>query len=144
MTTRRDFIKKGSLAGFIGLSAGVFGNLRARGNAPLRLFNPRSEGLSMKMFEPHIGSTFGVFDEQNPLLGDLKLVGVKELSYRKNSIRKIETDSFSLLFKQTSGDFLNQKMYIFNHDQVYDFEAFLVPVSFDEGFYELNFNNLRR
>ena len=95
--------------------------------------------LTHEEFTRHAGSKFQVqVDENNSV--ELELTEVSELKVFPRQ------EEFAILFRGPSDAFLDQGARLFTHDQMGQFELFIVPVKGDEqGFYyEAVFNRIRQ
>ena len=94
--------------------------------------------LTHEEFTKHVNSKFQVENEEN-IPVELELIDVSELKLHP---RQVE---FSLEFRSPLNMFLNQGVHNLKHDQMGQFELFIVPIKQDEqGFYyQAIFNNLR-
>jgi hypothetical protein len=98
-----------------------------------------STSLTHEVFAAHLNTKFTIpIDETNRV--ELTLVEVSEL---KLSPRQ---EQFAIVFRGPLEIFLGQGLRPFEHDQMDQFELFLVPIKKDdEGFYyEAVFNRLRK
>jgi Domain of unknown function (DUF6916) len=99
--------------------------------------------LTEKEFSKHVNTKFRVdLDAENSV--DLELTEVKGYLSKPNEQTGMER--FSAYFLGPSEHYLPQKSYTFQHDQMGEFEIFLVPVSqIDQGFrYEAVFNYFKK
>ena len=94
--------------------------------------------LTHEEFTKHVNSKFHVENEEN-IPVELELIKISEL---KLYPRQVE---FSLEFRSPLNMFLSQGVHNFSHDQMGQFELFIVPFKQDgQGFYyQAVFNNLR-
>jgi hypothetical protein len=94
--------------------------------------------LTQETFNQHANTKFQVqVDENTPV--ELELTEVSELKIYP------QQEEFSLLFRGPLDTFLNQGVHPFSHDQMGQFELFIVPVRQDaQGFYyQAVFNRIR-
>jgi hypothetical protein len=93
--------------------------------------------LTEAEFSKHVNTKFRVVTD-DPL--DLELIQVK--GYLSKEHEETGMERFSAFFHGPADRYLQQKTYLFEHEQMGSFELFLVPVSRDqEGFrYEAVFN----
>ena len=99
--------------------------------------------LTEDEFSKHVNTTFRAgIDTQTPV--ELKLVEVK--GYAKKLEEHSVMERFSAFFKGPVEPYLPQATYTLQHDQMGEFEIFLVPLSRDEdGFrYEAVFNYFKQ
>lgn len=94
--------------------------------------------LTHEEFTKHLNSKFHVENEEN-IPVELELIEISELKLHP---RQVE---FSLEFRSPLNMFLSQGVHNFTHDQMGQFELFIVPFKQDgQGFYyQAVFNNLR-
>lgn len=95
--------------------------------------------LTHENFAAHLNTTFRVqLDETNAV--DLVLAEVSELKLFPGQ------EQFSIVFRGPIEMFLGQGMREFAHDEMSEFQLFLVPIKQDDdGFsYEAVFNRLRK
>ena len=94
--------------------------------------------LTHEAFTQHAGSKFQVQVDENTGV-DLELTDVSELKLYPHQ------EEFAIVFRGPSDAFLNQGVRLFTHDQMGQFELFIVPIRRDEqGFYyEAVFNRIR-
>ena len=94
--------------------------------------------LTHEAFTQHAGSKFQVQVDENTGV-DLELTDVSELKLYPHQ------EEFAVVFRGPSEAFLNQGARLFTHDQMGQFELFIVPIRRDEqGFYyEAVFNRIR-
>src|SRR5215213_561167 len=94
--------------------------------------------LTHEAFSQQANTKFQVqVDENTPV--ELELTEVSELKLYPHQ------EEFSIIFRGPLTTFLGQGVHIFSHDQIGQFELFIVPIRQDEqGFYyEAIFNRLR-
>lgn len=95
--------------------------------------------LTHEAFSQQAGTKFQVqFDENNTV--EVELIEVSELKVYP------QQEEFTLQFRGPSNVFLGQGVHPFTHDQMGQFELFIVPIRQDQqGFYyEAIFNRLRK
>lgn len=94
--------------------------------------------LTHEAFTQHAGNKFQVQVDENTGV-ELELADVSELKLYP------QQEEFTLVFRGPSDAFLDQGARMFTHEQMGQFELFIVPVRQDEqGFYyEAVFNRLR-
>jgi hypothetical protein len=95
--------------------------------------------LTHENFAAHLNTKFRIqLDEANTV--ELALAEVSELNLLPGQ------EQFSIVFRGPLEMFLGQGMREFKHDEMGDFQLFLVPIKQDEdGFsYESVFNRLRK
>lgn len=94
--------------------------------------------LTHEEFTKHVNTKFQVQNEEN-IPAELELIEISEIKlYPKQ-------EEFSLEFRSPLNMFLSQGVHNFSHDQMGQFELFIVPFKQDEqGFYyQAIFNRLR-
>ena len=94
--------------------------------------------LTHEAFTQQAGTKFKVqVDENNGV--ELELAEVSELKLYPRQ------EEFTIVFRGPSNAFLDQGVRLFTHDQIGEFELFMVPIRQDEqGFYyEAVFNRIR-
>ena len=94
--------------------------------------------LTHEAFTQQAGTKFKVqVDENNGV--ELELAEVSELKLYPRQ------EEFTIVFRGPSNAFLDQGVRLFTHDQIGEFELFIVPIRQDEqGFYyEAVFNRIR-
>jgi hypothetical protein len=91
--------------------------------------------LTHDVFTQHINTKFHVKTNEDANV-ELELIQVSELTVRPRQ------EEFSLVFCGPSDTFLGQGVHSFRHDQMGQFDLFIVPIQQDElGFhYEAVFN----
>lgn len=94
--------------------------------------------LTHEVFSQHVNSKFHVPVNENTAV-ELDLISVSELKLYPRQ------EEFVIVFRGPLDIFLNQGVHVFKHDQMGDFELFIVPIRQDqEGlYYEAVFNRLR-
>jgi hypothetical protein len=94
--------------------------------------------LTHEAFAQHANTKFQVPIDENTAV-ELELVGISELKLHPRQ------EEFSLEFRGPLNMFLGQGVRNFQHEQMGNFELFIVPVQQDaEGFYyEAVFNRMR-
>lgn len=94
--------------------------------------------LTHEAFSQHANSRFQVRLDQDTGV-DLELIDVSELKLYP------QQEEFTILFRGPLNAFLGQGLANFTHDQMGEFELFIVPIRQDgQGFYyEAVFNRLR-
>lgn len=95
--------------------------------------------LTHEAFSQHAGTKFQVQVDENTSV-ELELAEVSELKLYP------QQEEFSLVFRGPSDAFLGQGARLFTHEQMGQFELFIVPLRQDDrGFYyEAIFNRLRQ
>lgn len=95
--------------------------------------------LTHEEFSKHVNTKFQVEADENTKV-DLELITISELKLHP------QQEEFSLEFLGPLDKFLDQGVRNFSHDQMGQFELFIVPVKQDaQGFYyEVIFNRLRQ
>ena len=94
--------------------------------------------LTYEAFSQQAGAKFQVQVDENTGV-ELELTGVSELKLYP------QQEEFSLVFRGPSSAFLDQGLRLFTHEQMGQFELFIVPIrQDDQGFYyEAIFNRIR-
>jgi hypothetical protein len=94
--------------------------------------------LTEEEFSRHVKTTFHVKLSDGQV--DLELDEVK--GYRNKAVEREGMERFSVYFQGPSEPQLQQHVYLLEHDQMGEFEIFLVPVSRNDGGfrYEAVFN----
>jgi len=94
--------------------------------------------LTHEEFTKHVNSKFHVENDEN-IPVELELIDISELKVHPQQVE------FSLEFRSPLNMFLSQGVHNFTHDQMGQFELFIVPFKQDaQGFYyQAVFNNLR-
>ena len=95
--------------------------------------------LTHEAFNKHEGTKFQVQVDENTDV-ELELADVSELKLYP------QQEEFSIVFRGPSDAFLGQGVRLFTHEQMGQFELFIVPLRQDDrGFYyEAIFNRLRQ
>ncbi|MDQ1708520.1 MAG: hypothetical protein QOJ88_1731 [Pyrinomonadaceae bacterium] len=119
-TSRRDFLKKGSLVAIaagvpLSLTQSALGRKDASPEVPL--------GLTKEGFEAQLNTTFLISDGSEKI--GLRLVNVTDLRRRESPAGK---EGFSLLFKGDESTALKQNTYVIEHDKLGLFSFLIVPV----------------
>ena len=98
--------------------------------------------LTEEEFSKHVNTTFHVKFIDGQI--DLELDEVKD--YRNKAVEREGMERFSAYFQGPAQPQLPQHVYLIEHDQMGEFEIFLVPVSQSEhGFrYEAVFNYFKK
>ena len=94
--------------------------------------------LTHEEFTKHVNTKFHVPNEEN-IPVELELIEISELKlYPKQ-------EEFSLVFRSPLNMFLSQGVHNFTHEQMGQFELFIVPIRQDaQGFYyQAIFNRIR-
>lgn len=94
--------------------------------------------LTHEAFTQQAGTKFKVQVDENTGV-ELELAEVSELKLYPRQ------EEFTIVFRGPSNAFLDQGVRLFTHDQIGEFELFIVPIRQDEqGFYyEAVFNRIR-
>ena len=120
-TSRRDFLKKGSL---VALAAGVPLSFAERSLARETLASSGGLGLSKAAFMAQLNTEFSI--NEATAKSKVRLVAVEDLSQaRKFGNRK---EGFSLLFRGDQTLTLKQNTYLIQHDRLGTFSFLLVPM----------------
>ena len=109
-TSRRDFIKKGSL---VALIAGVPVSLAERTAASEAAVPSGAFGLNKAAFLAQLNSTFLINEGASKVA--VRLVEVADLPRRGASVRK---EGFSLLFRGDKAIALKQNTYLIEHEKL--------------------------
>lgn len=122
-TSRRDFLKKGSL---IAVAAAVPTSI-VHGLSSRKTIAPLSAGfeLNKAAFLAQLNTEFRIRQARTQVV--VKLVEVKDLKYREGAGK--EKEGFSLLFRESSSSGLNQGTYEIQHEKLGKFSFLLVPVA---------------
>jgi hypothetical protein len=120
-TSRRDFIKKGSL---VALVAGVPLGLAERALARETLASPAGLGLSKAAFMAQLNSEFLINASSEKR--KVKLVAVEDLHHAGAFGNGKE--GFSLLFRGDQTSMLKQNTYLIEHGRLGTFSFLLVPI----------------
>ena len=80
--------------------------------------------MSKEFFDPHMNSNF-IVTGQGIAPVHMKLVNAEEKKDEKNY-------SLSLIFLETTGHYLPQKIYQFEHEKLGKFDMFIVPIGESE------------
>ena len=119
-TSRRDFIKKGSL---VALVAGVPLSLVERTAASETAMPSVAFGLNKAAFLAQLNSTFLINEGASKVA--VRLVDVIDLPRRGAHARK---EAFSLLFKGDKATALEQNTYLIEHEKLGLFSFLVVPI----------------
>ena len=119
-TSRRDFLKKGSL---VALVAAVPLSLAEKAAGKEGTATPVALGLTKEAFKAQLNSTFLVSEGSDKVA--LRLVEVSELPKRG---RRADKEGFSLIFRGDQETALKQKTYLFEHQELGLFSYLIVPV----------------
>ena len=119
-TSRRDFIKKGSL---LALVAGVPVSLVERTAASESAASSVAIGLNRAAFLAQLNSTFLINEGASKVA--VRLVAVTDLPRRGASAGK---EAFSLLFKGDKATALEQNTYLIEHEKLGLFSFLVVPI----------------
>lgn len=119
-TSRRDFIKKGSL---VALVAGVPVSLAERTAAGETAVPSSAFGLSKAAFLAQLNSTFLINEGGSKVA--VRLVDVADLPRRGAKSRK---EAFSLLFRGDKATALKQSTYLIEHEKLGLFSFLMVPI----------------
>lgn len=94
--------------------------------------------LTHEAFSQHAGSKFQVQIDENSGV-ELELAEVSEINVYPRQ------EEFAIVFRGPSDAFLDQGVRLFTHEEMGQFELFIVPIRQDErGFYyEAVFNRIR-
>ncbi len=147
MSTRREFIAKGSLASLIGVSTGLIANQTAFGFEQMNWLTSKGKVNSLQMFtesymKTFINTVFDVKHKSSREFASLKLIEVSKISQSKNFQSKVKSNNFTMLFERIKGTHLPQENYDFRHTGIGSFSAFLVPITGNQDYYEMHINNL--
>ena len=94
--------------------------------------------LTHEEFSKNVNTKFQIQNEEN-IPAELELIEISEIKLYPRQ------EEFSLEFRSPLNMFLSQGVHNFSHDQMGQFELFIVPIKQDEqGFYyQAIFNRLR-
>src|SRR6185369_1032310 len=137
-TSRRDFLKKGSL---VALAAGVPVTLAERVAANKTAAASASFGLNKAAFLAQLRTSFLINDGSSKV--KVKLVDVADLPRRGARGQK---EAFSLLFRGDHATPLKQSTYLIEHERLGMFSFLVVPVLSKKNsalYYESIINHLR-
>jgi hypothetical protein len=119
-TSRRDFLKKGSL---VALAAGVPVTLAEKAAAMEMAAPPVALGLTKAAFLAQLNTNFLVNEGTSKVA--IKLVEVTDLPRRGASKQK---EAFSLIFRGDQASALKQNTYLIEHEKLGLFSFLVVPV----------------
>jgi len=119
-TSRRDFLKKGSL---VALAAGVPVTLAERAAGSETVVPSLAFGLTKAAFMAQLNTDFLINEEGGKVA--VRLVDVTDLPRRGASVRK---EAFSLLFRGDKATALKQNTYLIEHEKLGLFSFLLVPI----------------
>lgn len=119
-TSRRDFLKKGSL---VALAAGVPLSLAERVTGNETAVPSVEFALTKAAFLAQLNTDFLINEEGGKVA--VRLVDVTDLPKRGASARK---EAFSLLFRGNRATTLKQNTYLIEHEQLGLFSFLIVPV----------------
>ncbi len=119
-TSRRDFIKRGSL---VALAAGLPVSLAERTAASETAVPSGAFGLNKAAFLSQLNSTFLINEGVSKVA--VRLVDVTDLPRRGASARK---EGFSLLFRGDKATALKQNTYLIEHEKLGLFSFLMVPI----------------
>ncbi len=91
------------------------------------------QDLALRLFEPHVGSTFQIILNGQPAL-ELKLVEVNDLTVRNDPLRdpSLRAQPFELLFHGPLIPIAQQSNYDMSHPRLGQLTIFLVPLGPDK------------
>jgi hypothetical protein len=119
-TSRRDFIKRGSL---VALAAGLPVSLAERTAAGETAAPSGAFGLNKAAFLAQLNSTFLINEGVSKVA--VRLVDVADLPRRGANVRK---EAFSLLFRGAKATALKQNTYLIEHEKLGLFSFLIVPI----------------
>jgi len=121
-TSRRDFIKKGSL---LAVAAAVPASI-AQGAARREVIVPANAEpeLTKAAFKALVNTEFRISNSRSQLI--VKLVDVSDLAHRRGA--RAGKEGFSLLFRGPAESTLPQNTYAIEHAKLGTFSFLLVPV----------------
>lgn len=119
-TSRRDFLKKGSL---LALATGVPVSLATTAFGGELNVSSQSMRLTRDAFQAQLNTTFLIKNGDSPTF--VRLIDVADLPRRGSTSRQ---EAFSLLFRGDDTDALQQDTYLFEHDKLGLFSFLIVPV----------------
>ena len=136
-TSRRDFIKKGSL---VALAAGVPVSLVERAVAGETVAPSFAFSLNKAAFLSQLNSNFLINEGASKVA--VRLVDVSDLPRRGLSARR---EAFSLMFRGNKATALKQDTYLIEHEKLGLFSFLVVPVMSNDKsalYYEAIINHL--
>jgi hypothetical protein len=119
-TSRRDFLKKGSL---VALAAGVPLSLAERAAGREAVVPSVASGLTKAAFEAQLNTEFLINEGTSKVV--VRLVEVTDLRRRESAASK---EAFSLLFQGDRAAALKQSTYLIEHEKLGMFSFLVVPV----------------
>lgn len=144
MSTRRDFIKTGSVVSMAALIPGMAGRVFARD--PEATFEiPAGIGLKSSnlftgdAYRPFVNGIFEFSNTDSRIRRRLKLVEVKDSVFKSQSWFGPKVKGCSLLFEGSGKTTHPQDVYRMHHAKIGDLDVLLVPVSNSEDLYEVTF-----
>lgn len=138
-TSRRDFLRKGSL---VALVAGVPLGLAEKIAGRETVSSSVALGLSQAAFKGQLNTRFLINEGTRKVV--VKLVAVDDLRRGETFARGKE--AFSLLFRGNQENVLNQNTYLIEHERLGVFSFLLVPIMTRDKrapYYEAIINHLR-
>ncbi|SRR6266851_854794 len=120
-TSRRDFLKKGSL---VALAAGVPLRLAGKALGKEAVTSSHGLGLSKAAFRAQLNTKFLINEGTSKRA--VKLVAVDDL--RQTRVFAGGKEGFSLLFRGDQTSALKQNTYLIEHDRLGMFSFLLVPI----------------
>jgi hypothetical protein len=95
--------------------------------------------LDHEIFSKYLNTQFRIFvDGSNSIYAELSEINDLQLSPQQ--------ERFAIIFRGPREPILNQAMYRFEHDEMGEFNLFIVPIRQDDDgtFYEAVFNRMRK
>lgn len=137
-TSRRDFLKKGSLVALVaGVPLGIAEKIVA---TEINVTPSKNSGLTLAAFERQLNTTFSIHGRRKT---SVKLVAVDDL--RRKGTRAQGKECFGLQFRGSYPNALKQNTYVIEHEKLGVFSFLLVPIGMkdkDAPYYEAIINHL--
>ena len=121
-TSRRDFIKKGTL---VALAAGLpLSLVTAAAGKEARAPAGMGLGLTKAAFDSQLNTQFRISDGNSKVL--VKLINVSDLRHRKAA--RPGKEGYALIFRGSQANALKQNTYLIEHERLGAFSFLIVPV----------------
>ncbi len=141
MVSRRRFITVGAAVAATGVvTRGTYGGVPAIANAVEDVENTVVSADSIRKL---VGNQFVIRDRLTGRKEVVRLIEVKDFSNPSDKELGIQRESYSLLFEGRKEYTLDQGVYEFINGSMPDSMLFVVPVTPDQGIYEVNFNSFK-
>ena len=147
--TRRKFIERVGITALAAASASSVGKMFGQSAKADGTFFPPAESaadplafLSQQHFEPFINTAFDVIGEGGA--GRLTLIEVNAIGRKANESRGYSGESFSLIFRGSATNKLEQGTYQFRHGSLGKLSLLAVPVGRKGTRYEVVVNRIER